>query len=495
MNSKLAPNLPTTIIKDTEIKIDNDQKIQIKMNANPNYCIDNGNSKMAYPWDCIQNTNQQYIYNPIKKQLLDPNKNLCLDVDSSNKMTWSKCDESKQSQQYLYNSTTNQITNSNNLQSNLQSNMCMDINTNNISNGSSSLILNKCSNNINQKFTPYLISKSNLEKYILDLINKIQSYTDPLITSSPLNKLNDYIQMLKNNIITTQNLIYDTNLQKNIQSITDTVNNIYYTQIYQNLKDIGIKYIIDNQTIVQGYLNNGNDVINDLNNKLSSYVNNVNSYLKLVQDTQNDLSNRYSNLNNIIVQRLNSTQLFSQLVYKSYIRIDNDITNAVEAYNKVGRDISDYDKLRDYNSKALNHISGIVNGNFGLPGIKSNIIKIEEIKTTITNNLKSISNLNDDIYNKILQLINSSSALPKAAEPFLTNINNAKNNHLWYLTIINNYSPFIPSITLNDLGKTSVQINFMPSTYANDVITVASYKASNIFQTFQTNPTKQCSIM
>jgi hypothetical protein len=164
MNSKLAPNIPTNVIKDTNIQLI-DQVVELKMNTNPNYCIsiDNNNSQIVYPYDCIINTNQQFIINPVKKQITNFDNNLCLDIDTNNKMKWSPCDLSNQNQQYIFNPKTSQIKQYN-------KNLCINVNPNNISNGSSSLTLTQCSNNNNQKFTPNLI-KNALNKYMNDLVN------------------------------------------------------------------------------------------------------------------------------------------------------------------------------------------------------------------------------------------------------------------------------------------------------------------------------------
>jgi hypothetical protein len=90
----IAPNIPINVIKDIDIIFNNESSIQLKLNSNPKFCMDDGNSQTAYPWECIQNNNQRFIYNSVKKQLIDTNKNVCLDIDTSNKMIWSTCDSS-----------------------------------------------------------------------------------------------------------------------------------------------------------------------------------------------------------------------------------------------------------------------------------------------------------------------------------------------------------------------------------------------------------------
>lgn len=80
-------------------------------------------------------------------------------------MIWSPCDLSNQNQQYVFNPQTGQIKQNN-------KNICINVNPNNISNGSSSLTLAPCvDNNNNQKITPNFI-KNNLNNYINNLVNK-----------------------------------------------------------------------------------------------------------------------------------------------------------------------------------------------------------------------------------------------------------------------------------------------------------------------------------
>ena len=99
----IAPNLPTNITKDTDIKFN---RIFIKTSS---LCLDSTNQTFSNSNCSIINTNQQYIYNPIKKQLINNNGldnnlqvvNYCLDIDTNNKMKWSTCDLSNQNQQYI----------------------------------------------------------------------------------------------------------------------------------------------------------------------------------------------------------------------------------------------------------------------------------------------------------------------------------------------------------------------------------------------------------
>lgn len=274
MNSKLAPNIPINVIKDIDIKFNNDQNIEFKINANQNLCIDNTNNTL-YALNCIQNINQQYLVNPVKKQILDPNKNVCLDVDSYNKITWSACNESNLMQQYIFNPKTNQITNPNNK-------MCMDINTNNIVNGSSSFILNQCSNNINQQFIPYLINTAyNNNKN--NSLNTIQGYIDDINSKLPdtINGFNAGQQL--------ENIVNQT-----IQSINE---NIYADfvkgfEFPSNLIDEINKYN-DLVTIFDNYTKNTILTINGIN------TNNVSDNYKKITDSISNLYNYKTNVNAI----------------------------------------------------------------------------------------------------------------------------------------------------------------------------------------------------
>lgn len=129
----IAPKLPTNIIKDTTIIFDT---ILLK-SSTPLMCIEQNSTNSLYTNNCnYSNINQQYIYNPIKKQLKEINTNNCLDIDTNNNITWSPCDEYNINQQYNYNIQTNQIINPNNK-------LCIDLSTKNVT---------KCNTNTSQQF-------------------------------------------------------------------------------------------------------------------------------------------------------------------------------------------------------------------------------------------------------------------------------------------------------------------------------------------------------
>jgi hypothetical protein len=129
----IAPKLPTNVIKDTTIIFDT----ILLQSSTPLMCIEQNSTNKLYTNNCnYSNINQQYIYNPIKKQLKETNTNNCLDIDTNNNITWSPCDEYNVNQQYNYNMQTNQIINPNNK-------LCIDLSTSK---------LNTCNTNTSQQF-------------------------------------------------------------------------------------------------------------------------------------------------------------------------------------------------------------------------------------------------------------------------------------------------------------------------------------------------------
>jgi hypothetical protein len=190
----IAPNLPTNIIKDTNIKFN---RIFIKTSSSPSMCMDSTNQTISNNTQTIIsnnicniiNTNQQYIYNPIKKQLINNNGldnnlqvvNYCLDIDTNNKIKWSTCDLSNQNQQYIYKS--NQFRNKNNL--------CVDFSLSK---------LNNCKN------TSQIILLSN----IIDNIKDNNNYIGDI-----LNKINKLYKTYTDNYTIMSNKFYEFSLQQN----------------------------------------------------------------------------------------------------------------------------------------------------------------------------------------------------------------------------------------------------------------------------------------
>lgn len=301
----IAPNLPTNIIKDTDIQFN---KMFIKTTSSPSMCVDINNNIM-YNTNCsiyrinqsglFDNTNQQYIYNPVKKQLM--NNNACLDIDNlqNSKLIWSPCDPSNPNQQYIYASNT--FKNVNNLCTDLQNNKLVDCNNvpnkfvllsniiDNITNNQNNIgiILNNVNkliviytNNYNTASNNFFIFQNKLnpfwEKYnsAMQLSLPIPDiYNDPEFISIQKSKADAYNQMsLYSNILrdldsAKQNITYYSDYHSGVLS---NANNLYnpvrtagqtFDQIYNSLLSL---------------LNNSNDYYNNVNNNYNNITNKYN---------------------------------------------------------------------------------------------------------------------------------------------------------------------------------------------------------------------------
>jgi hypothetical protein len=138
----------------------------------------------------------------------------------------------------------------------------VDINTNTVGNGSSSFILNQCSNSVNQQFT-------------LDLM--INAITD--------NK-NMIINTINNNIATINNYL------TGYSNSTNTVNNNYTN--YNNQ--------INNELNNQTPYNNMENAFNDMNKNIINYYN----YTEGTSNYGGLVIGQPSNLYNIIIQKINN---------------------------------------------------------------------------------------------------------------------------------------------------------------------------------------------
>lgn len=369
----IAPQIPKNIVKDTNIIFNNESSIELKLNSNPKFCMDDGNSQTAYPWECIQNNNQRFIYNSVKKQIIDPNKNLCLDVDMSNKMTWSGCNPSNLTQQYAYNPKTNQIKNTN-------YNLCMDINTNTVGNGSSSFILNQCSNSVNQQFTPNLMSnamtnnKNNIINTINNNITTINNYLNARINTTNIinNDYNNY-----NNEI--NNELNNKTPYNNMENAFNDINN-YVIQFY-NETAMGERTSLNDTERGKTAYNNIITKLNYYNNKIEEYNNYVSNIEKLRRKS-NYLSKYVPLFNNDInsIKSLLNQQstMINSINSEPLININNDyMNNKINYSNKLVTDALNINtkfdilyplymqnNITDFDKK--NNISLVNLGNFGI---------------------------------------------------------------------------------------------------------------------------------
>lgn len=372
----IAPQIPKNIVKDTNIIFNNESSIELKLNSNPKFCMDDGNSQTAYPWECIQNNNQRFIYNSVKKQIIDPNKNLCLDVDMSNKMTWSGCNPSNLTQQYAYNPKTNQIKNTN-------YNLCMDINTNTVGNGSSSFILNQCSNSVNQQFTPNLMSnamtnnKNNIINTINNNITTINNYLNTYTntTNTINNDYNNYNNQINNEL---NNKTPFNNMENAFNDINNHIIQIYNQHGFYDslsLPDSSTLYPIIIQKLdnynnkIQEYNNYVSNIekLRRKSNYLSKYIPLFNNDINSIKSLLNQQSTMINSINSEPLININNDYMNNKINYSNKL-----VTDALNINTKfdilyplqMSNNIIDFDKK--------NNISLVNQGNFGIFEIRNN---------------------------------------------------------------------------------------------------------------------------
>jgi hypothetical protein len=262
MNS--APKLPTNVIKDTDIIFNN-----ILLKSSPFMCIEHNTINKFYTYNCNYSINQQYIYNPIKKQLKEKNTNNCLDIDTNNNITWSPCDEYNVNQQYNYNINTNQIINPNNK-------LCVDLSTSK---------LNTCTNNKSQKFIG--------EKSVNEIYEKITENNNTILrffnTATELNNI--YSEYYTNLANITQN--YDRKFR--------VIGGSFYEQgyiLWKNRRDLTNNIVID----ISKNLNELTKAKNDSNSALTTILNSnvdtimLNEIYKKSNSSFNSANNIYNNI-------------------------------------------------------------------------------------------------------------------------------------------------------------------------------------------------------
>ena len=127
----------------------------------PNLCIDDGGGtapgqSKIHSWTCDRNNiNQQFVYDPMLKQLKNPNKNLCVDDgggtrDGQTQYHLWTCDPNNKNQQFVYNPF-------NNMFANMNKGKCID-DGGGFSAGASKLHNWSCNGaSINQRFKPILL--------------------------------------------------------------------------------------------------------------------------------------------------------------------------------------------------------------------------------------------------------------------------------------------------------------------------------------------------
>jgi hypothetical protein len=121
-----------------------------------NLCMDDGGgtapgqTKM-HLWTCDKNNmNQQFTYDPMLKQLKNPNKNLCVDDGGGTKYGLWHCDPNNKNQQFVYNPY-------NQMFANMAKGKCMDDGGTLVPGGTKFDNFNCSAANINQRFKPILL--------------------------------------------------------------------------------------------------------------------------------------------------------------------------------------------------------------------------------------------------------------------------------------------------------------------------------------------------
>ncbi len=121
-----------------------------------NLCMDDGGGILPgqtkmHMWTCDKNNlNQQFTYDPLLKQLKNPNKNLCVDDGAGSKYHLWACDPNNKNQQFVYNPHTQMF-------ANMNKGKCMDDGGGQFP-GATKFDNYACSAaNINQRFKPILL--------------------------------------------------------------------------------------------------------------------------------------------------------------------------------------------------------------------------------------------------------------------------------------------------------------------------------------------------
>lgn len=121
-----------------------------------NLCMDDGGAlapgkSLMRMWNCDKsNINQQFTYDPLLKQLKNPNKNLCVDDGGGALYSLRSCDANAKNQQFVYNPYTQMF-------ANMNKGACMDDGGALVA-GGSVFHNGKCdATNMNQRFKPILL--------------------------------------------------------------------------------------------------------------------------------------------------------------------------------------------------------------------------------------------------------------------------------------------------------------------------------------------------